>query len=212
MTIASRLEVLQSLHMSPDEETEDVVEKPKRAPRKRVPKVVSPDSTESPVLVKRAPRKRVPRKVVEESVIAAPVVVDRSRAPRRKAPTPIATERATKKRSRKQMVVVTAMIIFGVGASAAVGFMDAGGIDVNQTIEKRNDKIRNGQLQDVIIPVQNNNPLPDGGLIHLSPEELAKQAQNTPPPAPVATSSASSTETTASSTPEGNVPLPENEL
>jgi hypothetical protein len=97
-------------------------------------------------------------------------------------------------------------LIIGVGASAGVGFTDKGGINVNEVIENRNERIRRGEIQDVIVPVQNTNPAPDGGLIQLSPEEIAKyEAEQR---ANQATAASSTPPATASSTaPTGNVPL-----
>lgn len=105
------------------------------------------------------------------------------------------------------------MVLLGIGiaASAGVGFLDKGQIDVQQTIEARNERIRNNQADErdmlvsqVEIPVQDTTAQGqvDGGLIGRgtggkAPEPLAEVATTT------ATSSelmASSTEQMASST------------
>jgi hypothetical protein len=182
--------------MPGDEETEVVVEKPKRAPRKRAPKLVLETDDATSAAVTRAPRKRTSKARVEAETMAPttpPPRVANERMVKRKAPTPIAETRATKKNFNRQIVVVVLLLIVGIGASAGVGITDKGGIDINQKIEDRNNKIRAGEIQDDIIPIQNTNTEPNGGLI---PVEGAPQ----PAPAPVATTTASSSAATASST------------
>ena len=178
--------------MSPEGETEEIVPlKPKRAPRKRAPKVVSDDAdTPTPAPVQRAPRKRAVKKAVD----TAPVT--------RKAPTPIAEEKTDKKKSRRQMIVIAAMIIVGVGASAAVGFTDKGQIDVQGTIAWRNEEARSTGNEGAIVPEQNSPQLPDGGLIGMGiGGPIGGEASSTP-------LAASSTPPTATSTePVGQAPL-----
>lgn len=178
--------------MPGDEEQESVVEKPKRAPRKRANASVPIADGETPAPVKRAPRKRAPKKVVEE--VSERVAPPPSPSPRRKAPTPIAATKATRKSFKRQFAVVVVMMIVGLGTSAAVGVSDKGKIDINKIIEERNRRVESGELQEQIIPVQNTSRLPDGGLIMAEDQ--------TPPPAPVpaATTTASTTDATASST------------
>ncbi len=193
--------------MPGDEETEVTPLKPKRAPRKRAPKAAASVDDVSSAPVKRAPRKRAPRKpkaevesgVVEREVPApAPV-----RTTMRKAPTPIATEKASRRSAKRQMILVATLIILGLGGSAAVGFTDKGRIDINQLITERNRKIESGELHESIIPVQNRSQEVDGGLIPVA-EEAAPQVSG------VASTTASSTEATASST--GNIPTPPEEI
>lgn len=170
--------------MSPEGETEVVLEKPKRAPRKRAPKVVSDDASEK-APVKRAPRKRAPKKVdppVEE------VVEERVSA--RKAPTPIAAERTVKKKSRRQWYVMLTMVLLGVGASAGVGITDKGAIDVGGVIAQKNEEARAAGRTESIIPVQNTPVLPDGGLTGLGDLPTTQSA----PAATTTGATASSTE------------------
>lgn len=176
--------------MSPEGETEEIVPlKPKRVPRKRAPKVVS-DDVDTSTPVQRAPRKRA----VKKAIGTAPVT--------RKAPTLIADEKTDKKKSRRQMIVIAAMIIVGVGASAAVGFTDKGQIDVQGTIAWRNEEARSTGNEGAIVPEQNSPQLPDGGLIGLGiGGPIGGEASSTPP-------AASSTPPTATSTePVGQAPL-----
>lgn len=189
------------MHMSPEEETDVVLEKPKRTPRKRVAKVVSDDAPKK-APVKRAPRKTAPRKKVQkeddEDLISDSVVT-----PKRKAPTPIADGVAGKKKSRKQLIVIMTMLVIGVGASAAVGFTDKGQIDVEGVITWRNEQARSAGNDGAIVPVQNTPQLPDGGLIGMGiGGPIEGTASSTP------SAAASSTPATASSTqPVGQVPL-----
>jgi hypothetical protein len=183
--------MIQLSYMSPQGETEVVLEKPKRAPRKRAAKVVLSDSAAS-AAVKSAPRKRVSKKETDtESSVA--------RSPResvRKAPTPIAAERAKTRRGRKNVTVVAILLLLGVGSSAAVGFTDKGKIDVAQTIAKRNEEARAAGKPEITIPVQTTLE-PNGGLLGVGDDTAAQPAQASTTPA-----TASSTESTASSTEE----------
>lgn len=180
--------------MSPDGETEVVPSKPKRAPRKRAPKVVS-DDVGTPAPVKRAPAKRTTKKVAEETSVKE----DRSI---RRAPTPIASDKVSKKKSRRQLIVIVGMIVIGVGASAAVGMTDKGTIDVQGVIAWRNEQARSTGNEGAIVSEQNSPQLPDGGLIGMGIGGPIGEASSTPGAA------ASTTPTTASSTePAGQVPL-----
>ncbi|MBP9842690.1 MAG: hypothetical protein KBC62_01675 [Candidatus Pacebacteria bacterium] len=180
--------------MSPDGETEVVPSKPKRAPRKRVLKEVSNDAG-NPAPVKRAPAKRTSKRGVEESIATKEVRAQR------KAPTPIADDKVVKKKSRKQFIVIAAMIIIGVGASAAVGMTDKGRIDVDGIIAWRNEEARSSGNTGAIVSEQNTPQLPDGGLIGLGVGGPIGEASTTP-------SVASTTPPTASSTePVGQIPL-----
>jgi hypothetical protein len=93
------------------------------------------------------------------------------------------------------VVVTTLIILSGFVSSAAVGYLDQGAIDVNQTIAARNERIERGELQEDIISVQNTSREPDGGLIG-----LGIGGPETPPPAPATT--ASTSDDTASSSDE----------
>jgi hypothetical protein len=183
--------------MSQDDETLVVVEKPKRAPRKRVAKVVS-EEAETPAP---APRKRAPRKSSEDAVKRTPrkrVAKEEDTPTPRKAPTPLASEKSNSKKSKKQRYVVGILMFLGIASSAAVGFTDKGSINVEATITARNEQSRAAGREGEIVPVQNTDVQPDGGLIGLMGSD------STPPAAPVA----SSTEAVASSSaPVGNIPM-----
>ena len=188
--------MVQSCHMSPDGETEEVPSKPKRTPRKRVPKTVS-DEAGTPAPVKRAPAKRASKKVVEEQEVPEKEVKSV-----RKAPTPIADSKVSKRKNRKQFIVIATMIVIGVGASAAVGMTDKGTIDVNGIIAWRNEEARSAGNNGAIVAEQSTTQLPDGGLIGMGiGGPIGGEASSTPPVA-------SSTPPTASSTePVGQAPL-----
>ncbi len=184
--------MIQSWYMSSPDETEVVLEKPKRAPRKRAPKVVFSDDA-GLASVNSTPRKRFTKKttVTNESDTRD----ERSSA--RKAPTPIAAERAKTRRGRKNITVVAILLLLGIGSSAAVGFSDKGQIDVAQTIAQRNDAARAAGQPEIIIPVQTTLE-PNGGLTGVGDDPKAQ------PPAQATTTpeTASSTEATASTTVE----------
>jgi hypothetical protein len=179
--------MLQSCYMSPQGETEVVLEKPKRTPRKRAPKAdLSDNATTAPI--KRVPQKRVVKRVVEES--------RPERSSSRKAPTPIAAEKAKTRRGRKNVTVVAILLLLGIGSSAAVGFTDKGQIDVAQTIAQRNEAARAAGQPEITIPVQTTVE-PNGGLTGVGDDPNAQ-----PPVSAPDSSSASSTEATASTTEE----------
>jgi hypothetical protein len=179
--------------MSPDGETDVVPSKPKRAPRKRVPKVVSDDAG-TPAAVRRAPRKRVTK---EEEVTAS---VRETRTATRRAPTPIADEYERAKKARKQAAIVATMLIVGVGASAIVGYTDKGQIDVSGTIAWRNEQARSVGNEGAIIPVQNTSQLPDGGLITAPDGQELVPSPPTQSDSTAPTASSTPTEVSASST------------
>ena len=186
--------------MSALDETVEVVAKPKRTPRKQVitENEDSPGEV-PPVVKKRAPRKKAapPVAVAAATPIAAVSKPARSKvtkvvdAPARKAPTPIAADRAITRSTRRQAIVVGLLIFVGVGASAAVGYTDKGGINVEQAIAARNERINKGEIQGEILQVQNTPQVADGGLMGLGiggPENSAISTQAT---------TASSTEATS---------------
>jgi len=175
---------------------------PKRTPRRRAS---SSRASVDGVPRKRAPRKRVATPATSESTIrqTEPVV---EREVERKAPTPLASSRSRSRAKQLQIMVSTVIVLIGVGTSAAVGMTDKGQIDVNQTIEERNERIRTGQVSaeenTIIVPVQNTNVRQaDGGM-------TGRGVGAAPPPPPVDTMAsstddmASSTEAMASSTDE----------
>ncbi len=173
--------------MSPQGEIGVVLEAPKRAPRERAPKAdFNHDAAAVPL--KRAPQKRAVRKADNEPAPA--------RISARKAPTPIAAERAKVKRSRKNATVVAVLLLLGVGSSAAVGFTDKGQIDVAQTIAQRNEAARAAGQPELTIPVQTTLE-PNGGLIGVGDDPSVQ-----PPAATTTPATASSTEAAASSTEE----------
>ncbi len=182
--------------MSQEDETLVMVEKPKRAPRKRVVKSVS-ETDDSP---KPTPRKRVTKKETDDSpkrTTSRRKTVDED-APARKAPTPIATQKVPTRKSKKQRYVVIALLVLGIASSAAVGFTDKGSINVEATITERNEQSRAAGREGEIVPVNNTDPEPDGGLIGLM------EVSSTP----VATPTASSTESVATSTePTRDIPI-----
>ncbi len=178
-----------------------VEEKPnKRAPRKRAVRKTA---------AKKLPQKSALGKKAVEAKAAEAVgtsTSERGGRPVRKAPTPIAANRADSQAKRNQFLIVGAIFIVGIGASAAISFFDEGSIDVNQAIEERNERLRSGQLKDgdtgrIIVPVQNTaaNQLPDGGLVGLG---IGTKPPAPPPATTTATSTASTTDATASSTEE----------
>jgi len=126
---------------------------PARAPRRMVAKKTS-SSTSSPR------KRKAVIETKESEVISSPT------AQVRKAPTPLATERLDKKTKKKHLIIATVLLLSGVGASAAVGFTDSGKIDVNQTIQARNDRIMSAGEEaagETIVPVQTTT-LPNGGM------------------------------------------------
>jgi hypothetical protein len=197
--------------MSPSGETEVVLEKQKRTPRKRVPKTVS-DEVGTPTAISRAPRKVAPRKrVVKKEEQEKDETEDR--ASKRKAPTPIAAEQASKLRARRQLMVVACMLLTGIGSSAAVGYTDKGVINVEETIAYSNEQMRASGNESGIVQVQNTQTVPNGGLIGIdqtAPGVTDPNAVNNQPPAPpaeVSTTTATTTETEVA--PTESAPAPE---
>jgi hypothetical protein len=183
----------------------------------------SSDELETPVAT---PRKRAVRKRASATRARA-TVSDREQAPvrkmaveetppqrvrstdseetkieKRKAPTPFAGAKAAAINKKKHIIVATILMAFGFGASAMVGFTDEGQINVQKTIEDRNERIRNNQANErdfiggrVEVPVQNTTVRQaDGGLIG-----RGVGSGTTAPTPPVATSTATSSIETATS-------------
>jgi hypothetical protein len=178
--------------MSPSGETE-VLETPKRTPRKRAPKAVDVAETSTPIKRARA------RRVVQDDGEEAPARRSRKKVepPKaeisdRKAPTTIKDEKQKTKSFRKHAIVIGVLLAIGIGSSAVVGFTDKGQIDVVTMIEDRNKKAE--ERGEKMIPTSAKDLLPNGGLIPADPGTITP---NTPP---------ATATTTASTTPEGNVP------
>lgn len=125
----------------------------------------------------------------------------------RKAPTSFASAKASRSLHKRRLKVVITVLIVGVGASAAVGLTDVGQIDVQKTIEARNERIRNNQADErdlmvsqVEVPVQNTNVgKADGGLVGRGVGTVPALPKAVPA-STTATSTATSTDATASST------------
>lgn len=163
----------------------------------------------------KTPRKQPVPKTTKEEVIETESVietVEESAEPavkpskKRKAPTAFESTAKTKKARQVQIAVVAALMTIGIGASAAVGFTDAGQINVAQTIQDRNNRMANmvdvdGPTVVAPAPINAGTPgVPDGGLIGLqpapalkTPQELAANVAGT------STSTASSTDSVVAS-------------
>ncbi|MEK7639337.1 MAG: hypothetical protein AAB388_04210 [Patescibacteria group bacterium] len=160
-----------------------VAKKPKRAPRR-------PSAT------------RVRKITAEQPAVRESEVETLPRESGRKAPTPMARERASSRRQRNHIVVAIIVFLLGVGASAAVGVTDEGRIDVIKAIEERNERIRantpdardSGTPTDIVVPVQNTNRGP--ALVPLPDEQLPLRETNSSSTA----SSTTRTDEVASST------------
>ncbi len=176
----------------------------KRATRRRVSaeRVIVPDNYKEETSQAGAEKeKNVPDNVVQA---------------RRKAPTSLGVAAKSRQENKKQLTVVVIVLLLGVGSSAMVGLSDAGQIDVRQTIEARNERIRNNQADErdlltsmVEVPVQNTNPdrKADGGLVGLGtggapPKPVLPPATDTASTSSSTSQTASSTEVVASSTDE----------
>jgi len=131
------------------------------------------------------------------------------KAASRKAPTRFASEARRLKDKRVQLGVVAALLVIGIGASAVVGFSDQGQIDVELTIQEREQRMAN--LVDVDGPVTTG-PAPEESESTESVQRLnpalmqgIKPGSSNPPPratpaTTTATSSATSTATTSPGT------------
>jgi hypothetical protein len=160
----------------------EVLEKPKRAPRKRVSKTVADSTEEKPK------RTRTTKKVTEAETVE----------PSRRAPTTIKEENQKKHNSRKHLIVVGVLLVIGIGSSAVVGLTDKGQIDVVTVIEERNKKAE--ERGEKIVSSSDKDQLPDGGLVPADPSTIAS---STPP---------TTASTTASTTPQGNIPRTDEEV
>lgn len=163
-----------------NDETSEVKAKPEGAPLKRTSaksttKKVDGDSAAPR---KRATRIRASRTSVKKEETPepvkkneGPVVQVKPEEKVRKAPTPLSYEMKEKRAKKVRAIVAAAILIVGVGGSAVVGYTDKGGIDVNKTIEERNERTKQSGSGGEIIPVQNTNQEVDGGLIGGTPGE-----------------------------------------
>lgn len=177
---------------------------------------------EEPIVPEKRPVRRraisvseaaTPRRIVSSARRVAPVskkieektpVEAVASTPSRKAPTSLTVDKEVHSEKRKQFVTIMVLLGIGIAASAGVGFLDKGQIDVQQTIEARNERIRNNQADErdmlvsqVEIPVQDTTAQGqvDGGLIGRGTGGKAPE-----PLAEVATTTATSSELMASST------------
>ncbi len=144
--------------------TEDVVtDAPKkRAPRKRVVK----NEDEDEVALK--PKTRAPRKrLVEENRTEEDV--SEARVSTRRAPTPIQTNKITRSRSRRGLMVAVAIFMLISGIGIVIGVSDHGQIDVVAVVNERNERVNRGEVREgestITVPVQNNDTRPNGGLV-----------------------------------------------
>ena len=179
---------------------------PEKRPVRR--RAISASDTTAPRRIVSSARRVAPvsKKIEEKKPVEAV-----ASTPSRKAPTSLTVDKEVHSEKRKQLITIMVLLGIGIAASAGVGFLDKGQIDVQQTIEARNERIRNNQADErdmlvsqVEIPVQDTTAQGqiDGGLIGRGtggkvPEPLPEVATTT------ATSSelmASSTEQMASST------------
>lgn len=195
--------MVQSLHMESSSEEQKTPRKTPRT-RTRARRVRSSDSTR-PRRDMKAP-KRV-KKVAPRKVSAPkPEVAVPDKQEGRKAPTPFASSKEISTKKRKRVLIVAVLMIMGVGASAAVGITDSGQINVQKTIEERNERIRNNTASsqdkltgNVEIPVQNTSQKPGGGLKGRGVGTKTPVVV-TPLESEVASSSATSSDGVASST------------
>jgi hypothetical protein len=151
----------------------------------------------SSVPQKTAPKRRVLNKEEGE--------VSELRSIKRKAPTPIAAEKATRLKGRRQLIVVACILFTGISASAAVGYTDKGVIDVEETIAYRNEQMRASGNEGGIVQVQNTPQLPNGGLVGIdqsAPGITDPNAVDVPPAYP--TPAEVSTTTTSTSSPQAD--------
>jgi len=184
---------------------------PRRAARQRARRSSAP--TEEKVLRKTACRKDRTNNEKGKAIPEGREEVKSTRAvarddvvgEERKAPTPFSNAKAKQRRLRKRNIVLAAVMVIGIGSSAAVGLTDSGQINVNETIEARNERIRNNSATTddestgvIEIPVQNTaNSLPNGGLVG-----AGKPKVPIAPPVEIASSTASSSNAVATSTDE----------
>ncbi len=178
--------------VSTDEEAVVVAPK-KRAPRKRISRVEEGETDE---VVTPKPRARRPRTVAPR---LAPEPTPEE--PVRRAPTPIQAERKAAKRGNRALVAIGIFFIVVAGSGVAIGMTDSGQIDVVAVVNERNERVGRGEVREgestMTVPVQNMTGGDNGAMIPADPSLIP-----TPPPVPAetASSTATSTDETASST------------
>ena len=161
---------------------------------------------------RRTARPRSPTKLTRGSPTKAPpvekVAPERTEE-KRKAPTAFSSSKRARARVRKRNIISLMLIGIGVASSAAVGSTDPGGINVRQTIEERNERVRNNIANNIdspegniILPVQSSSNLRElnSGLVGLGDIDTEPN-----PPTPIedtSTSTATSTDSMATSTDE----------
>ena len=191
-----------------------VAAKKKTVTKKALKNKVNAEGKEDTLLgaTKKTPRKRKPaaKKAVTKEVeteVGQVKALETSSVSvtkkTRKAPTAFAGEVAKKRAVKTQAIVMGVLMVVGVGASAAIGFTDptAGQIDVAQTIKDRNARMANMVDVDgptIVAPRQNANNAPNGGFVGARPSTASPA-----PVKPVATSTATSSQATASTTDDG---------
>jgi hypothetical protein len=184
---------------------------PRRAARQRARRSTA-SAEEKPVrkAVRRKPvaavdeAKTVPK--AREEKKSVPLPEEKVQEESRKAPTPFSGKKAAQSKLRKRNIIIGVVMIIGIGSSAAVGLTDSGQINVNETIEARNERVRNNTANNddvasgvVEVPVQNtNSALPNGGLVGTG--DAQPRVPVTPPVEELATSTATSSDVVASST------------
>lgn len=154
------------------------------------------------VATRRAPaaKKSVKKLADTESKQSASIkeVLEKETSETRKAPTRFAAARSERRTKRTQYLIVATLLLVGVGASAAVGFTDAGRIDVAETIQARNERMAN--LVEVDGPVTvapTPSVLPDGGFVAAA--EQSVPVRSVPPAETVAATTSTSTPITGTS-------------
>ena len=137
-------------------EDEQVVKKP-RAPRK--PRVISDEDSLAVKTRKQAPSRDINR-------------IDEDPEPIRKAPTAIAQTKRVQRRSKKMFFIICGFCTLLTGSGIFLGVSDKGEINVVAVVNNRNEKINRGEVRDEktgeittqSVPVQANDPRPNGGL------------------------------------------------
>lgn len=188
--------------------------KPKRVPRKRTAaKSAAMVDGNSRISRKRTTRSRATRNSKNEKseakvAVSAPLKIEKKVETKteRKAPTPLSAEKKAQRTAQIHTGITATIIFIGIITSAVIGYSDDGGIDVNAVIESRNEKIRESGSNETIIPVQNRNQEPDGGLIGLGVG--TPKATSTPMETATSTEEVNEDETEDQ---EGQVPLSEGE-
>jgi hypothetical protein len=159
-------------------------------------------------VVHKTTAKKVVRRTTAKTVPARSVVSKTSAPSARKAPVRSVSSSQKKRHSPKILLIGMTLFTLVLGASALIGFSDAGQLNVENAIRERK-KNATGEEQVALqsVPVeQSKNGTPNGGLVGMG--------QSVPEVVPVATTSTSSAtsseEQTASST-EADLTMPKEE-